>query len=52
MSSIGQLEEAVEAVELSLSNSDLSYLEEPYEPKPITGSLGNGESAKGESKGQ
>jgi aryl-alcohol dehydrogenase-like predicted oxidoreductase len=37
MSSIEQLEEAVEAVELSLSSSDVAYLEEPYEPKPVTG---------------
>jgi len=37
MSSVEQLEEAVEAVGLSLSDSDLEYLEEPYEPKPITG---------------
>jgi len=37
MSSIAQLQEAVEAVELSLPDSDLSYLEEPYEPKPVTG---------------
>ena len=27
----------LEAVELSLPESDLAYLEEPYEPKPITG---------------
>ena len=37
MSSLDQLEEAVEAVDLSLPESDLAYLEEPYEPKPITG---------------
>lgn len=39
LSSIEQLEEAVEAVELSLSDSDsdLAYLEESYQPKPITG---------------
>ncbi len=37
MSSLEQLEEAVEAVELSLPESDLAYLEEPYEPKPVTG---------------
>ena len=37
MSSVDQLEEAVEAVDLSLSESDLEYLEEPYEPKPVTG---------------
>jgi aryl-alcohol dehydrogenase-like predicted oxidoreductase len=37
MSSIEHLEEAVEALELSISASDLAYLEEPYEPKPVTG---------------
>lgn len=37
MRSIEHLEEAVEAIELSLSADDLAYLEEPYEPKPITG---------------
>ena len=37
MSSIEHLEEAVEALEISLSDSDLAYLEAPYEPKPITG---------------
>jgi len=36
-SSVEQLEEAVEAVELSLPESDLAYLEAPYEPKPVTG---------------
>mgnify|MGYP000221120413 CR=1 FL=1 len=37
MSSIDQLEDAVQAVELSLSESDLTYLEEPYDPKPVSG---------------
>ena len=37
VSSTEQVDEAVEAVELSLSDSDLEYLEEPYEPVPITG---------------
>jgi aryl-alcohol dehydrogenase-like predicted oxidoreductase len=37
MRSIEQLEEAVEAVDISLSDSDLDYLEAPYEPKPVTG---------------
>jgi aryl-alcohol dehydrogenase-like predicted oxidoreductase len=36
-SSIEQLEEAVEAVGLSIPDSDLAYLAEPYEPKPVTG---------------
>ncbi len=37
VSSIEHLEEAVEAVEIALSEEDLAYLEEPYEPVPITG---------------
>ncbi len=37
MRSIEHLEEAVEAVDLSLSSSDVEYLAEPYEPKPIVG---------------
>jgi len=37
MSSVEQLEDVVKAVELSLSESDLSYLEEPYDPKPVSG---------------
>jgi len=36
-SSVEHLEEAVEAVELSIPESDLEYLAEPYEPKPVTG---------------
>jgi aryl-alcohol dehydrogenase-like predicted oxidoreductase len=35
--SIEHLEDAVEATELDLSNSDLEYLEEPYEPLPVAG---------------
>jgi aryl-alcohol dehydrogenase-like predicted oxidoreductase len=35
--SVEHLEDAVEAVEIDLSESDLEYLEEPYEPKPIEG---------------
>jgi aryl-alcohol dehydrogenase-like predicted oxidoreductase len=36
-SSIAHLEEAVEAVDLSIPDSDLDYLAEPYGPKPVTG---------------
>lgn len=35
--SVEHLEEAVEAVDISLSSSDLAYLEEPYEPVPVSG---------------
>ncbi|GAB3031458.1 aldo/keto reductase [Natronobiforma cellulositropha] len=35
--SVSHLEEAVEATELSLSDSDLAYLEEPYEPTAVIG---------------
>ncbi|EMA59734.1 aldo/keto reductase [Halorubrum lipolyticum] len=35
--SIGHLEEAVEALEIDLSDSDVAYLEEPYEAQPIIG---------------
>lgn len=35
--SVEHLEEAVEALEIDLSDSDLEYLEEPYEPLPISG---------------
>ncbi|WP_049927176.1 aldo/keto reductase [Halopiger goleimassiliensis] len=37
VSSVEQLEEAAEAVDVSLSESDLEYLAEPYEPVPIVG---------------
>lgn len=37
VSSLEHLEEAVEAVEISLSESDLEYVEEPYEPVAVTG---------------
>ena len=35
--SVEHLEEAVEALGLSLSDGDIEYLEEPYEPMPIVG---------------
>ncbi|WP_226022623.1 aldo/keto reductase [Halomicrobium salinisoli] len=35
--SIEHLEQAVEALEVDLSASDVAYLEEPYEPQPIVG---------------
>jgi len=34
---IEHLEDIVEATELTLSDSDASYLEEPYEPVPVSG---------------
>jgi len=34
-SSIDHLEDAVEALDISLSNSDVAYLEDPYEPVPV-----------------
>lgn len=34
--SINHLEQAVDALEIDLSDSDLEYLEEPYEPGPVT----------------
>ncbi|MFW5958983.1 MAG: aldo/keto reductase [Natronomonas sp.] len=37
VTSVEQLEEAVAALELNLSDSDVQYLEEPYEPLPVTG---------------
>ena len=37
VSSVEHLEDAVEAVDVNLSASDLAYLEEPYEPVGITG---------------
>ncbi|NGM68779.1 aldo/keto reductase [Natronolimnobius sp. AArcel1] len=36
-SSIEHLEDAVEALEINLSDSDVEYLEEPYEPQPVIG---------------
>ncbi|PSP52633.1 aldo/keto reductase, partial [Halobacteriales archaeon QH_3_68_24] len=36
-SSIEHLEEAVEALDVSLSDSDVEYLEEPYPPVPVFG---------------
>ena len=35
--SIEHLEEAVEALDISLSESDIEWLEEPYEPVPVSG---------------
>jgi len=35
--SIEHLEEAVAALEISLSDSDVDWLEEPYEPVPVSG---------------
>ena len=35
--SVEHLEEAAEAVEIDISDSDMAYLEEPYEPQPIIG---------------
>nr|WP_264475126.1 aldo/keto reductase [Salinirubrum litoreum] len=35
--SVEHLEEAVEAVEIDLADSDIDYLEAPYEPQPIIG---------------
>lgn len=37
VTSVDHLEDAVEALEVSLSSSDVEYLEEPYEPKPVVG---------------
>jgi hypothetical protein len=36
-SSIEHLEEAVAALDIELSDSDIEYLEEPYEPVPVSG---------------
>ncbi len=35
--SVEHLEQAVEALDISLSSSDLAYLEEPYEPVAVSG---------------
>jgi aryl-alcohol dehydrogenase-like predicted oxidoreductase len=35
--SVEHLEQAVEALDISLSESDIEYLEEPYEPVPVSG---------------
>jgi aryl-alcohol dehydrogenase-like predicted oxidoreductase len=35
--SVEHLEDAVEALEIDLSDSDLEYLEEPYGPVPVAG---------------
>lgn len=37
VSSVEHLEDAVAAVDIDLSDEDLEYLEEPYEPVPISG---------------
>ena len=37
VSSVEHLEDAVEALEVSLSDSDIEYLEEPYEPVQVSG---------------
>lgn len=37
VSSIEHLEEAAEAVEIELTDEDISYIAEPYEPVPISG---------------
>ncbi len=37
VSSVEHLEDAVEALDVSLSSSDLAYLEEPYEPLEVAG---------------
>ena len=34
--SVEHLEQAVEALDIDLSNSDIEYLEEPYEPVEVT----------------
>ena len=36
-SKVEHLEDAVEALDVALSESDLEYLEEPYEPVPVSG---------------
>ncbi|MFC7174205.1 aldo/keto reductase [Haloplanus litoreus] len=36
-SSVEHLEDAVEALEIDLSDSDVEYLEEPHEPVPVSG---------------
>ena len=35
--SVEHLEDAVEALDIDLSESDRRYLEEPYEPVPVSG---------------
>lgn len=34
---VEHLEEAVAALDISLSDSDITYLEEPYQPVPVSG---------------
>lgn len=31
------LEEAVEAIDIRLSNDEVKYMKEPYRPKPVVG---------------
>jgi aryl-alcohol dehydrogenase-like predicted oxidoreductase len=35
--SVEHLEAAVEALDISLSDSDVEFLEEPYQPVPVSG---------------
>ena len=35
--SVDHLEDAVEALSVSLSSSEIEYLEEPYQPVPVSG---------------
>ena len=37
VSSVEHLEDAVEAVDISLSDSDIAYIEDPYEPVSVSG---------------
>jgi len=37
ISSVDHLEDAVDALDISLSDSDKAYLEDPYEPVPVIG---------------
>jgi len=37
VTSVEHLEEAVEAVEVSLDRSDIEYIQEPYQPVEVSG---------------
>lgn len=37
VTSVDQLEDAIKAGDLTLSTSNITYLEEPYESLPVTG---------------
>lgn len=37
VTSVEHLEDSIEALDISLSESEMDYLEEPYEPRPVTG---------------